>query len=97
MSKAKYVDPTTEITRTSLIDSSAFKVWVDVPWNGPLSSGKYNISVEWGSKQYVIDPWWNLTWYESRVHSWIILVPFAHFSVRLGIGIINVVQLLGVA
>lgn len=38
-----------------------------------------------------------LTRYVSRVHSWIVLVPFAHFSVRLGIGLINAVRLMGVA
>lgn len=46
------------------IDSreNTFTVWVDVPWNGANATGKYNISVTYNNKEYVIDPWWNVAW-----------------------------------
>jgi len=37
------------------------------------------------------------TRYASRTYSWIIFVPFAFFSLRLGVGLANAVRLLGVA
>lgn len=51
---------------STTIKDRGFKVWVDVPWNGPGSSGKYNLTVTLDGIDYVIDPWWNLTWYESQ-------------------------------
>lgn len=52
--------------KTQTVDSKTFKIWVDVPWNGPLSSGKYDIEVNYDGKLYTIDPWWNITYWSSQ-------------------------------
>lgn len=52
--------------KTQTVDSKTLKIWVDVPWNGPLSSGKYDIEVNYDGKLYTIDPWWNITYWSSQ-------------------------------